>query len=125
MSLAATDQVHLSSSIETVCPGETVEFTCTVYNGISLQWDIPTYRSITFLPSYSAGRVVNREGVLANLTWVERDDLAANMTSTLTYQIWDNTEVVCEGEPLSVNVSGKWCVCTAISAATVVVYMSV
>ena len=119
MSPAATGQVQLTSSIETqVCPGETVEFTCTVYSGASLQWDIPAYRSITFLPSHPAGRVVNREGVVANLTGVERDPFngfAANMTSTLTYQVWDNTEVVCEGEPLSVNVSGKWCVCTAIS----------
>jgi len=73
VSPAATGQVQLTSSIETqVCPGETVEFTCTVYNGASLQWDIPTYCSVTFLPSHPAGRVVNWGGVIANLKHILR-----------------------------------------------------
>jgi len=104
----------LSSSIEAVCPGETVEFTCTVYHRAQLRWNsIPFDRAITFVPTHSPGRVVNRGNTVANLTSVQihpLNNLAANMTSTLTFPASNNTEVFCEEESLSVNVSGKWCV---------------
>jgi len=117
VSPAATGQVKLSSNETQACPGETVKFTCMVYNGAQLQWTIPFDRAITFLPVHSPGRVVNRTGVVANLTSVQRhplNNLAANMTSTLTYRAWNNTEVFCGEELISVNVSSKWCVCTVL-----------
>ena len=117
VSLAAIGQVELSSSKTQVCPGEIVEFTCTVYNGPQLQWRTPFDRAIAFLPSHLPGRVVNRTGMVANLTRVQRhplNNLAANMTSTLNFLVWNNTEVFCGEESLSINVSGRWCVCTAL-----------
>ena len=123
VSIAATGQVRvhvqLTSSIETqVCPGEVVEFTCTVENDAQLEWNIPLDRAIIFLPSHLPGRIVNRGGVMANLTSVQKlpqNGLAANFTSTLTYPVWSDIEVFCGEESLSVNVSGKWCLCTALS----------
>ena len=117
VSPAAIGQVELSSSKTQVCPGEIVEFTCTVYNGPQLQWRTPFDRAIAFLPSHLPGRVVNRTGVVASLTHVERHPLnilAANMTSTLTFLVWNNTEVFCEGKRLFINVSSKLGVCTVL-----------
>ena len=117
MSLAATVEVQLLSNIEApVCRGEFVTFTCTVKNGAHLRWvsepQICTQHPITYLPSDSVGRVVVRGNVSANLTSIQIvQPLTANMTSTLTLPVWNDTEVRCENQSLSayMNVSGEWC----------------
>ena len=115
VSLTSTGQVQLSSNTKAqVCPGETVEFKCVVVNAPYLRWfadpEIPVVNPITYIPENSAGRVVHRGNVSANLTSIQRhqdNPLFANMTSTLTYPVWSSAEVHCENKSLSLSVSGK------------------
>ena len=111
--LLAAAEVTLVSSVEqdgrtAACPGELVTFTCTVTQGVSLNWASTAFTSCDSTPTYtlevntSVGRTSVCGSFLANLTSITNinrvgQSLTANLTSTLslTTSVSPGTVITC------------------------------
>ena len=128
-------EVTLASSVEqdgrtAACPGELVTFTCTVTQGVSLNWASTAFTSCDFTPTYllAPGTSVGSNSIcgsfqanltdITNITQVGRS-LQADITSTLspTTTVSPGTVVTCsdllisQGSPQSKsypNFASKW-----------------
>ena len=64
------------------CEGEVVIFTCRVFGSLTLQWDSPLFRQITF-PAGSTVSVSRPPSFFVNLTSIAGSGINSNITSTL------------------------------------------
>ena len=80
---------------EAACPGETVTFTCTVYESISLQWNFHG-QTAKFAFVDDVGKILTREGFTATLLdIVNNNELLISSLTTVLQLNYNGSHVNC------------------------------